>query len=85
MTVNDAFETAAPDEGQPDTGNASVEDYSTRGQTTVATRRGWRFAPSDKDLPVVTHAGVKVTSEQARSLVQESGGLVQIVDDKEGE
>lgn len=68
--------------------NVSAEDYSTQGKTTVATRRGYRFVPSDKDLPVITHEGINVTAEQADALEEESDGLVRRVkssDDKEGE
>ena len=59
-------------------GNVSSEDYTTRGQTVVATRRGYRFTPEDKSIPVITRDGVKVTKEQADALVAESGGLVEI-------
>lgn len=63
--------------------NVSVEDYSTRGHTTVATRRGYRFAPSNKDIPVVTHEGLNVTKEQASELVTESDGVVYITEEGE--
>lgn len=63
--------------------NVDTEDYSTKGQTTVATRRGYRFAPSNKDLPVITAAGVKVTADQAQALVDESNGVVSVVENKE--
>lgn len=69
--------------------NVDPDEYSTQGKTTVATRRGYRFVPSDKDLPVITHAGTKVTAEQADALIEESNGLVRKVepkaDTKEGE
>jgi hypothetical protein len=51
-----------------------ARDYKTRGQTTVATRRGYAVAPSDKSLPVVTSDGVKMTKEQAEAVVKESNG-----------
>ena len=63
--------------------NVPVEDYSTRGQTTVATRRGYRFVPSNKSLPVVTHDGVKVTIEDAEALTSESKGIVFVVNKDE--
>ena len=83
----DGKNVVTPGEGEPtvDTGNVGPEDYSTRGQTTVATPRGYRFAPSDKEVPVVTHAGLKVTAEQADALVSESDGLVFKVEQKDGE
>lgn len=71
-----------------ESGNVSVKDYETRGRTTVATRRGYRFAPSDKDIPVITHEGVKVTAEQAATLAKESDDLVFVradASDEEGE
>lgn len=63
---------------EPDYGNVAPEDYTTQGKTTVATRSGYRFVPSDKSLPVITSTGVKVTAAQADSLVNESGGLVHV-------
>lgn len=66
--------------------NVSQADYETRGQTTVATRRGYRFVPSDKEIPVITSAGVKVTAEQAEELVEASkntSAAVHVVKDKE--
>lgn len=72
-------------EDQFSTGNVKPEDYETRGQTTVATRRGYRFAPQDKDLPVITSDGIKVTAEQAKALVEESDGLVSVRKNEEGE
>jgi len=59
--------------------NVAAEDYKTRGQTTVATRRGYRFVPSNKDLPVVTDQGVKMTKEDAEAAVAESNGRAFIV------
>lgn len=73
------LETVAPDEGDPDTGNLPVEEYESQGDTVVATRRGYRFAPADKNVPVVTHVGLKVGSRQAEDLVKESDGVVFIV------
>lgn len=63
--------------------NVKQEDYDTRGQTTVATRRGYRFAPSDKNVPVITNTGVKVTADQAEALVKESNGMVSVRKDEE--
>ena len=62
----------------PSTGNVSAEEFETQGRTTVATRRGYAFASNDKGIPVVTHAGLLVTKEQAEALVEESDGLVHI-------
>lgn len=58
--------------------NVSKSEYETRGQTVVATRRGYAFASNDTDIPVITHDGVKVTKEQADALVDESSGEVYI-------
>lgn len=65
--------------------NVSAQDYETRGRTTVATRRGYRFAPADKGIPVITHEGLKVTADVAESLAKESDGLVFVVQNEEGE
>lgn len=65
------------------TGNIRAEEFETQGRTTVATRRGYAFASNDKSIPVVTHAGLVVTKEQAETLVEESGGLVTIKQDEE--
>lgn len=65
--------------------NVSEEDYDTRGQTTVATRPGYRFVPSDDSLPIVTSKGVKMTQEQADTVVKESRGRVRIVTDEKKE
>lgn len=83
----DGRNVVTPGEGEPtvNTGNVGSEDYSTKGQTTVATRRGYRFAPSNKEIPMVTSLGIKVTAEQADALVTESDGLVFKVEDKDGE
>ena len=54
--------------------NTPESEYETRGKTTVATRRGYRFVPSDKDLPVIHSGGVKVTAEVAAQLIEEAGG-----------
>lgn len=62
-----------------------AEDYETKGRTTVATRRGYRFVSSNPDLPVVTYTGVKMTKEEADSLVTEADGLVHIVNPTENE
>lgn len=68
------------------TDRVSVEDYTTNGKTQVATPRGYSFASGDKTIPVIDHTGVKVTAEQAASLIEESGKLVLVVDDdKEGD
>lgn len=76
-----------PGEGAPtvETGNVNPEDYNTEGRTTVATPRGYRFASSNKEIPVVTSAGIKVTAEQADALAKESDGLVFKVEKKDEE
>lgn len=61
---------------QPGVENVSAEEYTTQGKTTVATRRGYRFVPSNKDLPMITHDGIRVTADEADALVEESDGLV---------
>lgn len=71
------------DEQFETTANVQQEDYETKGRTTVATRRGYRFVPTNKDLPVVTSTGLKVTAEEAEALVSESKGLVSIVTNDE--
>lgn len=48
------------------------EEYETNGRTTVATPLGYAFVSADKDIPVVTHEGIKVTKEVAETLVAES-------------
>ncbi len=53
-------------------GNVDERDYETRGQTTVATAPGYRFAPSKKDLPVITSRGVKMSREDADAVVEEA-------------
>lgn len=63
--------------------NVKSEDYETKGQTTVATRDGYRFVPSDKSIPVITSQGIKVTKDQAEALSQESDGLVSIHNDNQ--
>jgi len=65
--------------------NVSAEYYDTRGQTTVATRRGYAVVPTNKDLPMVTSEGVKMTKEQADAVVAESNGRAFLVSDDENE
>lgn len=67
----------------PDTGNVSEADYKGTGKTSVRTRYPYRFAPSDKNIPVVDRRGVKVTRDQADTLVNESNGLVYIYKEEE--
>lgn len=55
-----------------ESGNVPAEDFDTKGKTTVATRRGYAFNPSNKDLPQITSAGVKMTKDQADEVVAES-------------
>ena len=68
--------------------NVPESEYETRGQTTVATRRGYRFVPSDKELPVIHSGGVKMSREAADALLDEAGDAgdrvgLHIVDDNE--
>lgn len=65
--------------------NVSADEYETRGQTTVATRRGYRFVPSDKEIPIITSDGVKMGKEDADKVVAESRGRVFIVEPKNEE
>jgi hypothetical protein len=62
----------------PVTPNVSKAEFDTSGRTVVATPRGYAFQPNDIEIPVIDHAGVKVTKEQADALVDESDGLVSI-------
>lgn len=62
--------------------NVAEEDYKTNGTTTVATRPGFRFVPSNEELPVVTSKGVKMTQKQADEVVAQSHGRVHIVTEK---
>jgi hypothetical protein len=66
-------------------GDDAPEEYTTRGQTTVATRRGYRFASSNQDLPVITSDGIKMTKSEADAVVAESNGRVSIVTDESEE
>lgn len=46
--------------------------YVTRGQVRLATPWGYAFASSNKDLPVVTDVGVKMTREDADKVMAEA-------------
>lgn len=87
MAENDVDTVTPVDDGDftpfDDHGNITPEHYETRGQTTVATRRGYAFVPSDKNVPVITAEGVQVTKDQADAIVNESNGRVHIVEDQE--
>lgn len=48
------------------------QEYETRGQVRLATKRGYVFAPSNKDLPVVTPLGVAYTRENADKILAEA-------------
>lgn len=50
----------------------SGDEYSTRGKTTVAALPMHRFAPSNKDLPVITSAGVNMTASEADEVIAEA-------------
>jgi hypothetical protein len=67
----------------PSTGNIKSEAYESQGRTTVATRRGYAFAPADKGLPVVDHTGLTTDADTAKNLVEESDGLVSIIPNEE--
>lgn len=71
---------------QPDPGDTSTattaavvtqagDEYTTRGQTRLATRRGYRFQPSNKDLPEVTASGISVTATDADAILRESDAV----------
>lgn len=81
--LGDQFHNEEYEPFDPSTGNIKAEAFETQGRTTVATRRGYAFASNDKEIPVVTHAGLVVTKEQAEALVEESEGLVTIKQDEE--
>jgi len=73
-------EQETPDEGIT---TQEGEQYTTRGQTRLATRHGYRFRPSDTNLPEVTSAGINVTKDQADLVLAESekvGGHVYLVE-----
>lgn len=61
-------------------------EYTTRGETKVATRPGREFRGSNKSLPTITPEGVKVTADQADKLIEEANryhsGLVFKVEDE---
>lgn len=87
MAFDDENNATFPQSVVGSTDLAKQEEYSTQGRTTVATRRGYAFQSSeqseeDSNFPLVTHAGVQVTKEQAEALVTESGGVVYIVTDE---
>lgn len=85
VTRTDAEEAVAPPAAELQT--QSGDDYSTKGNTVVATRPGHEFNGSDKALPTITPQGVKVTAEQADKLIEEAGlygsGLVFKVENDE--
>lgn len=80
--MTDAVDTVSPLDGEDGnvTGvteqfpNVPEEQYSTRGQTTVATRHGVVFVPSNEALPAITPRGVKMSKEDADKVVGESRG-----------
>lgn len=63
------------------------DEYSTRGQTTVAAPAGYVFVSANSDLPAITSGGINMTREQADVLIAEgaANGLVLTVVTKEGE
>lgn len=81
--IAEQFDRTDDEPFDPSTGNIKAEAFETQGRTTVATRRGYAFASNDKSIPVVTHAGMVVTKEQAEALVEESDGLVHIIQNEE--
>lgn len=92
MAFDDDVDTVTPldGDGSNATGvdeqfnNTPETEYETRGRTRVATRKGYRFKPSNKDLPEIHSGGVNMTSDEADAVVEESGGVVFIVQDQEG-
>ena len=94
VTEQDPVDTITPLDGedgnvtglQDQFGNTPESEYETKGKTTVATRHGYRFASSNKDVPVIHSGGVKVTKEVADELVKESKDSraeVRIVEDSD--
>jgi hypothetical protein len=85
MSENAGGEVAVARTSQPVT--QTGEPFETQGRTRLATRRGYRFAPSDKDLPVITSSGVNVSASQAADIIAEADadteGLVYKVQDEE--
>lgn len=55
--------------------NVRPEDYESRGQTTLATERGYAFVSSDESVPVITHTGVNVSADVAEAVLEESARL----------
>lgn len=72
MSENAGAEVAVARTSHPVT--QTGEPFETQGRTRLATRRGYRFAPSDKDLPVITSTGVNVTAAQADAIIAEADG-----------
>lgn len=81
--VADQFDRTDSEPFDPSSGNLKQEAYETQGRTTVATRRGYAFSSNDKEIPVVTHTGLKTDANTAKDLVEESNGLVFIVSENE--
>lgn len=73
VDATDPVEDASPVEGyvEPEDG------------VTVRVPIGHRFIDPDADHPPVEAKGLKVTQEQAESLIEKSGGLVRLVETKE--
>jgi hypothetical protein len=68
------------------TKRVTKDDYTTNGKTKVATPRGYAFESADQSIPVIDHEGIRVTAEQAATLIEESSKLVLVVEDeKEGD
>lgn len=81
-----------PPQDQPEAGTGEVttqsgEQYTTRGQVRLATRQGYRFRPSNKDLPEITPEGVNMSRENADAVLDESdqndGFVFEVTDDNE--
>lgn len=70
--TNEAIETATPEEGYPDTGHVPAKEYSSTGQTVLATRRGYRFAHTNKDIPVIDSEGVAMSDAEAAVILEEA-------------
>lgn len=48
------------------------DEWQTQGRTTVATRSGYQFHPTNKDLPVITPEGVNMTAAEADEVLAEA-------------
>lgn len=61
-------ETTSPDVVHAQDGS----EFSSRGQTLVKAAHGYAFATSDKNLPIITPEGVRMSKTQAEAVVAEA-------------